>query len=154
MIPRKGWSPQIIVLPHARPSTDWADRAYRCVSIKYCADGACDLVQNLTPQLCLSCKPPQFLETEKRFLIWEAPLLPLPECPVNGCRCYYVHHEDRRAREQRYFHDQPMAFAPVFVVRERRSEVDRRKLNSISPVNHSITIHSPKAASNRIASQH
>lgn len=125
---RKGWSPQIVVLPSTRLPTARTDRAYHCVSIRYCADGACGLAQNLAPRLCLSCHPPQFLETRKRFLIDEAPLLPLPGCPINGCRCHYVHHEDRRAQEQRYFHDQPMFLAPVFVVRDRRAGVDRRIL--------------------------
>ena len=50
----------------------------------------------------VSCHPPtQSCEAAvkiagSRFLVAEAPELPLPECSVYRCRCKYRHHEDRR----------------------------------------------------------
>ena len=33
----------------------------------------------------------------KRFLVKDAPPLPVPSCTEKRCKCKYVHHEDRRA---------------------------------------------------------
>lgn len=39
----------------------------------------------------------------KRFLVLDddIPALPLPACDENKCKCKYIHHEDRREKEDR-----------------------------------------------------
>jgi hypothetical protein len=61
------------------PST----HSYHAVTV--CAmEGGCEAVNKL-PQ--------------RRYLVDEAPLLPLPDCTVERCNCRYNHHQDRREPE-------------------------------------------------------
>ncbi|MFK8047582.1 MAG: hypothetical protein AB8B81_04015 [Halioglobus sp.] len=53
---------------------------YHAISIKFEED-ACDGVRAFS---------------SRRFLADKSPLLPLPQCRLEDCRCTYVHHEDRR----------------------------------------------------------
>tara|TARA_R110002072_G_scaffold302404_1_gene485176 strand:- start:139 stop:576 length:438 start_codon:yes stop_codon:yes gene_type:complete len=39
--------------------------------------------------------------TDKRFLPYEAPAIPLLECDYQSCSCHYAHHEDRRVAPRR-----------------------------------------------------
>jgi len=36
-----------------------------------------------------------------RYLSTEAPMIPLPTCDTENCRCRYLHHEDRRSKFDR-----------------------------------------------------
>ena len=38
---------------------------------------------------------------DKRFLASKAPLLPLPECNANNCKCAYQRYDDRREQDNR-----------------------------------------------------
>jgi len=58
---------------------------YHAVSIRFDA-GACTAAQALDGQ---------------RFLSAEAPRLPLTECDVPECSCRFVHHADRRGKDDR-----------------------------------------------------
>ncbi len=40
-------------------------------------------------------------QSGKRYLSDEAPMIPLPGCDQQNCRCRYRHHEDRRHEERR-----------------------------------------------------
>jgi hypothetical protein len=39
---------------------------------------------------------------KKRFLLNEAPMLPLPECDQPECDCYYINFDDRRDDDRRH----------------------------------------------------
>lgn len=54
---------------------------YRAVSVQ-CKSDACDAAKALG---------------SKRFLLAEAPSLPLPGCNCAHCQCSYAHHADRRS---------------------------------------------------------
>jgi hypothetical protein len=41
------------------------------------------------------------LYTGKRYLTSEAPLLPIPSCDADQCKCRYVRHRDRRMADER-----------------------------------------------------
>ncbi len=58
---------------------------YHSVSIVPGA-GACNAVRDLQGQ---------------RFLSRDAPLLPLPNCPLPACHCAYKHYDDRRHKRRR-----------------------------------------------------
>jgi hypothetical protein len=47
-----------------------------------------------------ACGPAQEM-TGKRFLSGAAPRIPLPDCNVLECKCRFVHHNDRRAGDDR-----------------------------------------------------
>ncbi len=47
-----------------------------------------------------SCKAASALKG-LRHLARSAPMLPLPGCPADACRCRYLHYEDRRSGEDR-----------------------------------------------------
>lgn len=113
--------PKILELKH------YISYDYYCVAIRYPADCACEAIQKFETKLYLSTKPPVFLETKRRFLWSEAPLLPLPNCTSEHCRCRYAHYQDRRGRDRRHRYDDPRtAFDPGFVGRDRREGPDRR----------------------------
>ncbi len=59
--------------------------SYQALSVHYRRD-ACEAVRRLAG---------------KRFLLKEAPSLPLHGCTAEHCRCGYVHHPDRRSGEER-----------------------------------------------------
>lgn len=54
--------------------------SYKSVSV-VCDVDACAAARNIT---------------DKRFLTFEAPVVPLPDCTSGLCSCKYVHHQDRR----------------------------------------------------------
>jgi hypothetical protein len=56
---------------------------YQSVSIKR-TGGACAAAQALG---------------NKRFLVAEAPVTPLPNCTAAHCQCKYIHHEQRRVED-------------------------------------------------------
>jgi hypothetical protein len=62
-----------------------------------------------------------------RFLSAEAPSLPLTGCMAKqSCRCFYRHHDDRRAKPRR--REEITGLRPnVRVAMERRFERDRRQ---------------------------
>lgn len=100
---------------------------YRCVSIRYKVNTACELVQKFEPQPYLSNKPPLFLETKRRFLSSEGISLPLHGCTAISCQCCFIHHKDRRGQNRRNQQDDLMTPIPVSINRERRAEIDRRR---------------------------
>ena len=53
---------------------------YHSTSIKF-EDDACDMVKGFS---------------SRRFLADDSPIIPLPLCRTEDCRCTYIHHEDRR----------------------------------------------------------
>ena len=65
---------------------------------------------------------------EKRFLSSEAPILPLPDCDSDECRCVYKRFDDRRVDARRMM-DFGYSTASQFVVDEQRSPTSsgRRK---------------------------
>ena len=67
------------------PDTASSRRNFRAVSIE-CAEDSCAAAKAL-PQ--------------GRFLVGEAPLLPLEDCDLDVCLCIYEHHDDRRTEEER-----------------------------------------------------
>jgi hypothetical protein len=65
----------------------------------------------------------------RRILASAAPPLPLPECDMNRCGCRFIHHNDRRASEDRRNPFSPAGFAGStgrYQV-ERRQGRDRRR---------------------------
>lgn len=88
-----------------------ASSKFHAVSIKFLG-GACEAVKKLEG---------------KRFLSSAAPTLPLPDCDVDACKCRFIHHQDRRAGEDRrsgYRGKLPGGTDGVAV--ERRKRGDRR----------------------------
>jgi hypothetical protein len=69
-----------------------------------------------------ACKPVRAL-AGKRFLVAEAPILPLKSCPVH-CRCSYAHYADRRQSPRRWA-DLGVT-ATLYLDTERRRAPDRR----------------------------
>ena len=68
-----------------------------------------------------ACKAARAL-SGKRFLVAEAPKLPLETCNVR-CRCTYQHHSDRRQEPRRSF---DVGVTSEYSGKERRSGLDRR----------------------------
>lgn len=62
-----------------------SDTKFHAVSLQF-ASNACDAAQNMKG---------------RRFLSSAAPRIPLPDCDATECRCKFVHHKDRRSREDR-----------------------------------------------------
>lgn len=62
-----------------------SDTKFHAVSLQF-ASNACDAAKNMKG---------------RRFLSSAAPRIPLPGCDVAECRCKFVHHKDRRSREDR-----------------------------------------------------
>jgi hypothetical protein len=86
--------------------------AFHAVSLKF-ASTACAAAKSLEG---------------KRFLSGAAPRIPLPECDVPECKCRFVHHQDRRAGD-----DRRSPFSAGFTgetgrhPQEQRQQSDRRK---------------------------
>lgn len=137
MIFIRHWLESIFISRHARLAKSRVSNPYHCVTIRYPGDQACEAVQKLEPKSRLSGRVPLFLETHKRYLSSEAPLLPLPGCTASYCQCRYVHYEDRRELNRRHLHqEQQTAFIPASVGRERRSGTDRRRNSNIQAAGH------------------
>lgn len=68
---------------------------------------------------------------EQRFLLAEAPPLPLPDCPQKCCTCHYVRFSDRREEgSRRAIHGLHEAVCRQSGVRDRRIRRDRRRHDS------------------------
>ena len=66
----------------------------------------------------------------QRFLVAEAPQLPLPQCDKGECRCRHVSHDDRRSSEDRRNpFDRYADFNNKSVEDKRRSTRERRRSN-------------------------
>ena len=57
-------------------------QSYRCVKVIAHGDGCCQAVKSIA---------------DERFLLEEAPMLPLPTCDAETCHCTYKRFDDRRA---------------------------------------------------------
>jgi hypothetical protein len=58
---------------------------WHAVSIQ-CSEGACAAARGLS---------------KRRWLSFEVPMFPLPNCDAAACECRYRHHADRRATQRR-----------------------------------------------------
>ncbi len=79
---------------------------------------------------CTNSSPPcqkAIVLDQTRFLLAEAPTLPLPGCNSGACGCAYVHHDDRRTEDRRAGHDMHEAVWQAKGIVNRRSARDRRK---------------------------
>jgi len=84
---------------------------FHAVSI-VCPETACDAAKALA---------------DTRILSSEVPLLPLPECDANDCDCRFIHHSDRRRREDRRDQYRPALSGETGkFMAERRRRRDRR----------------------------
>lgn len=63
-----------------------------------------------------------------RYLSTEAPILPLPECTSNKCRCTYAHHSERRTGTERRHRilDLKETVFPSAAVFKKRNHIRRR----------------------------
>ena len=120
-------SARILTPKSAQFSDDNFSDKYRCVSIRYKVNTACELVQKFEPQPYLSNKPPLFLETKRRFLSSEGISLPLHGCTAISCQCCFIHHKDRRGQSRRNQQDDLMTPISVSINLERRAGIDRRR---------------------------
>lgn len=120
-------SAKIFTPKPAQFSDDNFSDKYRCVSIRYKVNTACELVQKFETQPYLSNKPPLFLETKRRFLSSEGISLPLHGCTALSCQCRFIHHKDRRGQNRRNQQDDLMTPISVSTNRERRDGIDRRR---------------------------
>lgn len=86
---------------------------YHAVSVS-AMDGGCEAVKRL-PQ--------------RRYLVDEAPILPLPDCTLERCTCRYIHHHDRREPEHERRRSLAVAAAVHFRdgINDRRSPRGRRR---------------------------
>jgi hypothetical protein len=71
------------------------------------------------PRACAACKA----VADKRYLSTAAPKLPIEGCTSAACRCRYVHHEDRRERQDRRVN---FANPHAHTMSERRAGTGRR----------------------------
>ncbi|MCC8985483.1 MAG: hypothetical protein LM513_02730 [Nitrospira sp.] len=120
-------SAKIFTPKPAQFSDDNFSDKYRCVSIRYKVNTACELVQKFETQPYLSNKPPLFLETKRRFLSSEGISLPLHGCTAISCQCRFIHHKDRRGQNRRNQQDDLMTPISASTNRERRDGIDRRR---------------------------
>jgi len=95
------------------PKTKSENSAYHAVSIKFTGN-ACEAAREIEG---------------RRFLSSAAPRIPLPDCDVLDCSCRFVHHKDRRSRQ-----DRRSPFGPGGIggstgkyAKEQREGNDRRK---------------------------
>ena len=63
---------------------------------------------------------------DERFLLADAPMLPLPGCNSNSCRCGYARQDDRRDFDRRANHDMHEAVCQSTGISNRRSLRNRR----------------------------
>lgn len=101
------------------------------VAIRYHDSEACPAVKQFTAQRSLSDQAPPLGETE-RFLLSEAPLLPLAECTMAHCQCHYVRYADRRSQDRRTY-VYPHWAVLAFMGTERRDRPSRRQTDFASP---------------------
>lgn len=87
--------------------------SYYAVTVDY-GEGACEAVIKLENQ---------------RFIVHEAPLLPMPGCDPKHCKCRYTHYSDRRDEDRR----SPFASIGGQQGHERRSKKDRRQNDEQNP---------------------
>jgi hypothetical protein len=103
--------------PGSRIASDSADK-YRAVSVQ-CRGNACAAAKALGKQ---------------RFLVAEAPALPLPKCDQTPCHCSYMHHADRRSGEddrRSVHHSLQTELYTRTAGQERRGRRGRRKTDHI-----------------------
>ncbi len=102
----------------AKASTPRTKNPWRAVSIKPRSINPCKKVHTIS---------------EIRFLIDEAPTLPLEGCnKIDDCRCYYVRHSDRRSDEIRRDIDLGIS-RYTYVKQERRRGDGGRRTGDILP---------------------
>ena len=63
----------------------------------------------------------------RRFLLGEAPLLPLDGCDAAACRCRYAHVEERRGDDRRRPHVLHRGYVSALGIIERRTEILPRR---------------------------
>ena len=97
----------------ATSKPEQARSPYQSVSI-VCDYSACDTARKMARQ---------------RFLVAEAPLLPLGDCDASACSCKYAHHQDRRSGQgdRRAALDLHTQVSGKGVVRDRRHAHARRR---------------------------
>ncbi len=83
--------------------------SYRSVSI-VCDSNACNAAISLA---------------DRQFLMYEAPILPLPNCTAATCACKYIHHQDRRNQNT----DRRTRLLLTTDTSEQGDAIDRRKNN-------------------------
>jgi len=99
----------------SRPVKSTATSKFHAVSIS-CSSTACDAARALV---------------DTRTLSEQAPLLPLPECDAVECACRFVHHTDRRRRDDRRDEfRQGLGGETGKFMKERRRRRDRRDSDS------------------------
>lgn len=124
----KRWLLRIFAPINTRTSKDNTAKKYRCVTIQFLNNQACEVVRQIESHSFLSSRASALVETKKRFLLREAPLLPLAGCTMKYCKCRYIHYEDRRQRERRHFYDPREGSSALIITgSERRSRIDRRR---------------------------
>lgn len=92
-------------------------KKYRAVSLRICG------------QACQAAKA----NRSRRFLLHEAPSLPLPGCDAATCGCGYVHHPDRREDElsdRRMIHGIGADLMVSADRAEKRHKVGRRRTDA------------------------
>ncbi len=95
---------------HVSPTAKPKPLSYQAVSIRPAATGACNAAGQLA---------------SVRFLVAEAPLLPLKTCDAATCDCKYVRFSDRRADARRVV-DTSIS-QQIDLRNDRRSDRGRRK---------------------------
>jgi hypothetical protein len=71
---------------------------------------------------------------ERRFLVREAPPLPIRDCANPHCRCYYEHLEDRRQGDRRAGHGLHESVSAGLGISDRRTGRDRRHRQPIGSI--------------------
>lgn len=96
------------------PAVQRRKRDFRAVGITWDIQASpCPLAQDLAGQ---------------RFLLAEAPPLPLPDCPKRQCSCHYRRYTDRRLEDvRRAIHGLHEGVCSQSGVRDRRRARDRRE---------------------------
>ena len=107
---RRNRGPVDLTMPSRPVQAHHANNPYHAVSIK------------AGP----SCHRTKLEYGDRRFLSAEAPLLPLPTCSSTGCRCQYLHHDDRRVEPDRRLRDVWNPNSPLAVGGDRRRLPGRR----------------------------
>jgi hypothetical protein len=106
-------TPEKKSLPAQAPGPTSTTDKYRAVSIQ-CRESGCAAARALS---------------EQRFLVKDAPVLPLPDCDKAPCHCSYLHHADQRAADddRRSVHSLQTELYTRTTEPERRTRRGRRK---------------------------
>jgi hypothetical protein len=72
-----------------------------------------------------ACEPARALDGQ-RFLVKDAPSLPLPACDVTKCSCTFAKLSDRRTDDRRFEHGG--LSAAMFLKTNRRAKRERRRV--------------------------